>query len=123
MGANTFDCSQGKWKLVIFDIEQPGVNQAPTAQITAPTSGITVVEGAAVTITGTATDPEDGSLTGTSLTWSSDLDGDLGSGDSINPTLTAGTHTITLTATDSTERNYCKRKYLINRLLCRHELG
>jgi len=101
MGANTFDCSQGRWKLVIFDIEQPGLNQPPTAQITAPASGITVVEGAAVTITGTGTDPEDGTLSGNSLTWSSDIDGDLGSGNSINPVLSTGTHTITLTVTDS----------------------
>jgi hypothetical protein len=55
-----------------------------------------------VSFAGSATDAEDGSLTGTSLVWSSSLDGAIGTGTSINKSdLSLGVHTITLTATDS----------------------
>ncbi len=77
-------------------------NTAPTATITSPASGSVFPLGASVTLTGTGNDTEDGALTGTSLSWSSSLDGALGTGASLpTSTLTAGTHTITLTATDS----------------------
>src|SRR5207244_9304031 len=57
--------------------------------------------GAPITFTGTATDPEDGTLTG-SIAWSSDRDGALGTGFSVTTgTLSSGTHTITASATDS----------------------
>ncbi|AHG92116.1 hypothetical protein J421_4649 (plasmid) [Gemmatirosa kalamazoonensis] len=78
-----------------------GGNSSPTAAITSPASGTIVRAGSAVTITGTGTDAEDGTLTGASLAWTSSIDGALGTGTSIAPTLSVGTHTITLTATDS----------------------
>src|SRR5439155_108393 len=57
--------------------------------------------GAAVTLSGTATDVEDGSLTA-NITWTSSRDGSLGTGSTITKsTLTSGTHTITAAATDS----------------------
>jgi hypothetical protein len=56
----------------------------------------------AVTLNGSAYDPEDGTLEGAALTWSSDKAGELGSGASLNTTLlSTGDHVITLTATDS----------------------
>lgn len=77
-------------------------NQAPSSAITSPASGTTVVQGTSVTFTGTGTDPEDGALTGSSLTWTSNLSGTLGTGTSVSLTsLAIGTHTITLTAKDS----------------------
>jgi hypothetical protein len=51
-------------------------NTAPTVTIEAPPDGSSFDEGEPVTLTGTATDPEDGSLSA-SLAWSSDLDGAL----------------------------------------------
>ena len=78
------------------------VNQAPTATISAPSQDTTVTQGDAVTFTGTGSDPEDGSLTGTSLQWESSLDGNIGSGVSFGKSdLSAGVHTIRLIATDS----------------------
>ncbi|MBT3958556.1 MAG: hypothetical protein HN645_01025 [Gemmatimonadales bacterium] len=60
------------------------------------------VFGATVDLEGMGSDPEDGSLTGSALTWSSDIDGALGSGASVSTTsLSGGMHVITLTATDS----------------------
>jgi hypothetical protein len=77
----------------------------PIVDITAPDDGSNPPE--PVTLTGHASDPEDGPLTGASLAWVSDFDGPLGFGESIQVNLSAfpgcgtRTHLITLTATDS----------------------
>ena len=77
------------------------VNDAPEATITTPTNGSHIQEGDIVTFTGTANDVEDGDISG-GLSWSSNLDGVIGTGGSINVgTLSAGLHTITATVTDS----------------------
>ncbi|MDJ0842077.1 MAG: hypothetical protein QNK37_36585 [Acidobacteriota bacterium] len=75
-------------------------NTAPSVSITAPANGTTITVGAGLNFTGTATDAEDGTLTG-SLSWSSNIDGSLGSGGSVSATLSVGTHTITASVTDS----------------------
>ncbi|MDP3237173.1 MAG: PKD domain-containing protein [Myxococcales bacterium] len=77
-------------------------NRAPTVTITAPSTGSTVTAGTSVSFTGTAIDPEDGALTGMALRWSSSRDGALGTGSPFSTAgLSAGAHTITLSATDS----------------------
>jgi hypothetical protein len=77
-------------------------NQPPMVPITAPADGISVPLGAPVFFSGWAEDPEEGGLPGSSLVWESSLDGLLGIGDSIErDDLSAGIHTVTLTATDS----------------------
>jgi glucose/arabinose dehydrogenase len=77
-------------------------NGAPVVHIIEPAGVLTVPESTAVTLRGTATDPEDGTLSGASVKWTSTRDGQLGTGDSIRvSTLSAGNHVITLTATDS----------------------
>jgi len=76
-------------------------NKAPTVVITSPSTGHLFETTDNISFTGSATDDEDGSLTGASLVWTSDIDGQLGTGGSINATLSAGPHKITLTATDS----------------------
>jgi hypothetical protein len=69
--------------------------------ISAPPDGTIVDEGQPVTLTGSATDAEDGDISA-SLVWSSDLDGALGSGASVGAvTLAPGLHTITASVTDS----------------------
>lgn len=45
-------------------------------------------------------DPEDGVTPGQGLSWSSDLDGYLGGGHTLETRLSVGIHTLTLTATD-----------------------
>ena len=77
----------------------PG-NTAPTVSISAPADGSQFDEGASISFSGTATDAEDGTLTG-SLSWSSNLDGAIGSGGSFSTVLSVGTHTITASVTDS----------------------
>jgi uncharacterized protein YjdB len=77
-------------------------NQLPTASISSPANGAVFAPGDAVTFTGVATDHEDGVLTGSSLVWTSDLDGQIGTGTSFTKSdLSEGTHTIRLDATDS----------------------
>lgn len=77
-------------------------NESPTATIEAPSQDTTIQKGDEITFQGSGTDPEDGSLSGGSLTWSSDADGELGTGETVTTSsLSATTHTITLTATDS----------------------
>lgn len=82
-------------------VELGTVNAAPTATITSPADGATFTEGEPVTFEGSASDPEDGALTGASLVWTSDRDGELGTGTSVTTSsLSVGTHAVTLTATD-----------------------
>ena len=77
-------------------------NQSPVVTITGPMSGATFEEGVAVGLRGSATDAEDGVLTGGSLQWSSAVDGVLGTGGALDvTTLSIADHPITLTATDS----------------------
>ncbi len=77
-------------------------NQSPAAAIQSPSDGSTYTYGTDITFTGSAADPEEGPLSGSSMTWISDMDGFLGTGTSFSVnSLSAGTHTITLTAADS----------------------
>ncbi len=77
-------------------------NRPPTVTITTPSTGSTVTAGTSVSFTGTAVDPEDGALMGMALRWSSSRDGALGTGSPFSTAgLSAGAHTISLTATDS----------------------
>ncbi|NOZ27514.1 MAG: hypothetical protein GXP39_05605, partial [Chloroflexi bacterium] len=77
-------------------------NKPPEARILAPASGRTFVQGQPVILRGVAHDREDGRLTGSSLTWTSDLDGAVGTGRVVvMPSPSVGAHRITFTATDS----------------------
>ncbi len=74
----------------------------PTATITAPATGSSFAPPPPVVFIGTGTDPEDGVLSGASLVWTSDLDGQFGTGVAVTTSgLSIGVHTITLTVTDS----------------------
>ncbi len=77
-------------------------NQPPVATITSPLDGAQYLEGTEVEFSATATDPEDGSLSSGSLSSSSDLDGDLGTGSPLTTnSLSVGAHTIIFAAADS----------------------
>ncbi len=82
-------------------VEQIAVNLPPTVSISAPVDGATYTEGDNITLTGAASDPEDGNISA-AISWSSDLDGSLGSGASISTSsLSPGPHTITASVTDN----------------------
>ncbi len=75
---------------------------APTVTITSPASGLMVSEGTPVQLAGTGTDPQDGTLGGAALAWTSSIDGALGTGSPLEvESPSVGVHTITLTATDA----------------------
>jgi hypothetical protein len=75
-------------------------NTAPSVSIASPTSGTSVVQGTALTFSGSASDSQDGSLT-SKIAWSSSIDGSLGTGSGFSRTLSAGSHVITAVVTDS----------------------
>ena len=83
-----------------IDLFQPGSNQAPTASITTPSDSATFTSGASILFEGSANDTEDGNLTD-SLSWTSSLDGAIGSGASFSAVLSDGAHSITASVTDS----------------------
>ena len=77
------------------------VNSAPSVNISAPADGSGFNAGDSVTFNGSANDAEDGDLTA-SITWTSDLDGAIGTGGSFaTVALSAGTHVITASVTDA----------------------
>ncbi len=75
--------------------------QPPEVFIAAPAADASFLEGQPVTMRGQASDPQEDPLAGEQLVWSSDRDGVLGSGDTLNTTLSAGQHTLTLRATNA----------------------
>ncbi|TNE84268.1 MAG: PKD domain-containing protein [Deltaproteobacteria bacterium] len=96
--------SQGLSALTSVQVEvvAVGVNQAPVVTVSSPTDASGFVVGDAVTLDGSAVDPEDGALSGADLAWTSDRDGGLGTGVPVQTSaLSAGVHVLTLTATDS----------------------
>ncbi|MCE2881085.1 MAG: S8 family serine peptidase [Planctomycetaceae bacterium] len=76
-------------------------NTAPTVTISSPANNAGFAQGSSISFSGSASDTQDGSLTA-SLSWSSSLQGALGTGGSFSRSdLVLGTHTITASATDS----------------------
>jgi len=75
-------------------------NIAPTVIISSPLDNSLFDDSDIISFTGTAVDVEDGDITA-SLTWTSDIDGTIGSGGSFTVSLTSGIHTITADVADS----------------------
>ncbi|MEZ4331861.1 MAG: DUF1929 domain-containing protein [Myxococcota bacterium] len=76
-------------------------NQPPSIAIVSPSDEATATAGTSVDLIASANDPEDGDLT-PSITWSSSLDGPLGSGGALSlSTLSLGTHVLTAAVTDA----------------------
>lgn len=79
-----------------------GASNAPWAYMISPDSGATAWRGANVLFHGNGFDLEDRRLDGASVTWTSSLDGPLGSGRVLTVAdLSVGTHVITFEARDS----------------------
>ena len=75
--------------------------KAPLVTFTSPPDGAAFPAGQPVSMSGFAYDLEDGELSGTAVTFTSDRSGALGTGSTISATnLATGSHTITLRATD-----------------------
>jgi len=75
-------------------------NNAPVVSITAPSNGTNFASGTMISFAGTAMDSEDGSRTA-SLVWTSSINGLIGTNGTCSKVLSAGTHSITAKATDS----------------------
>lgn len=99
-----------KHRVSILGLQSTAGEGMPTAVILAPKQNDTFIPGAAVALQGEGIDPEDGVLSGSNLLWFSDRDGFLGSGNSIQVTLSGPetpchpeyvSHTLTLVVTDS----------------------
>jgi hypothetical protein len=92
-GFNTFTVSSSP-----FTVE----GKAPRVKILTPDDGIIMVSGQRVVALGTGFDLEDGLLVSNALSWSSNLNGPLGTGLQLDLCiLTPGMHEITLEGTDS----------------------
>ncbi len=86
---------------VDFTVADPA-NFPPVATIIEPIDGEDYLPAHVRTIfSGNGTDNEDGDIADADLHWSSSLDGDLGTGRSLEYNLSPGTHIIILTTMDS----------------------
>lgn len=78
------------------------VSKSPEVVILSPRDQASLVAEKPIIFDGQAYDAEDGTLPDRSLTWSSDKDGDIGTGRKVSSdSLSLGPHIITLTAVDS----------------------
>jgi len=82
------------------DSDPVQTNQPPALTVSAPADGAEFNEGSVVPITGSATDPEDGTLS-SAIAWESSVDGTLGTGADVSRVLAVGSHTLTASVTDS----------------------
>jgi hypothetical protein len=84
---------------VVFDVVT-SVNTVPDTAIVSPQEGASFLSTDTIDFIGSATDLEDGDLSEGALVWTSNLDGQIGTGGTAKAALSAGVHIITLTATD-----------------------
>lgn len=82
-----------------------GLQTPPQVTLTSPVDGGVFTEGDAIALYGAAFDAEEGDLT-SSLAWSSDLDGALGTGGTLLVSnFSVGTHLLTASVIDGTGRS------------------
>ncbi|MGD2029767.1 MAG: PKD domain-containing protein [Desulfobacterales bacterium] len=84
----------------VYVSQSTSTNSPPNVTITSPTEGACFDSSAGIIFVGSASDPEDGDLAD-SLVWTSDRDGQIGTGGSFRAVLSNGTHTITASVSDS----------------------
>jgi hypothetical protein len=97
---NSREASSGR-PILVLDLEKPEIpNTPPSVAISAPAGGSVAAAGAPVSLVATASDAEDGDLSGM-IVWRSDRDGLLGSGGTLSATLSTGVHLLTASVIDS----------------------
>jgi hypothetical protein len=74
---------------------------APVVTITSPAPNAAFAPGSSVSLAGSATDLEQGNVSG-EIAWSSSRDGALGTGASLSVVLSGGSHVLTASVTDQT---------------------
>jgi hypothetical protein len=77
----------------------PAQNTPPSLTINQPTNNSTFYEGESIVISGSADDNEDGNLSHR-INWSSNIDGYLNTGSTVNVSLSNGEHIVTAKVTD-----------------------
>jgi outer membrane protein assembly factor BamB len=77
-------------------IAEPG----PTATIQQPAADAVFQQGSSITFTATVSDPNQASFAADQIRWTSNIDGEIGTGLTFARTLSLGTHTIVVTATN-----------------------
>ena len=75
-------------------------NTAPSVSISSPGNGSSAASGATISFAGSASDSQDGNVT-SSISWTSSIDGAIGSGGSFSRSLSTGSHIITASVRDS----------------------
>ena len=73
----------------------------PSAFIGSPVHHSTFLTTDNILFSGSGDEAKGGNLIGDSMVWTSDIDGQIGTGESFTRSLTVGNHVITLTVTDS----------------------
>ena len=86
---------------VQIEVVSQAANTAPVVRIIEPPNGFDGTEVTPIAFRGSATDAEDGPLSGTSVVWNSSIQGDFATDTTAFLSLQPGVHTITLRATDS----------------------
>lgn len=81
------------------------INQPPTLEILQPTNGATFYTGESITFEAVSEDPNlpadvSASLADNAVVWRSNLDGDIGTGHTLDAALGTGAHAITVEGTD-----------------------
>jgi glucose/arabinose dehydrogenase len=80
-------------------------NRSPTARIDTPTAGAGFATGDVINYSGTGTDPEDGTLSGTAFTWKVDFQHDSHAHSFITPVSGSKTGSFTVPAFEEGEAN------------------
>ena len=86
------------FRLTVTDYVPPDTTN-PSISILSPLDGSSFDDNSAISFTGNSIDDVDGDISD-SITWSSDVDGAIGTGSSVSSTLSIGVQTITATSTD-----------------------
>jgi outer membrane protein assembly factor BamB len=81
-------------------VEVIEAGMAPAVEILAPEEGAEFGKDEVIAFSGEVNDSSE-TIPASDITWTSDIDGPLGTGESINTTLSVGAHVITLAAIDS----------------------
>ena len=91
--------SKGKTASKTIEISVGKFNTSPVLTLATPTLGTAGSKSQGCSFSGTAKDAEDGNLSAY-ITWTSNINGNLGTGSSITTSLSAGTHIISASVND-----------------------